>query len=70
LLESVGNSGAGGSPFRRPFRPRPVKEAFSRRANHPLPRVVLINIIAYFSLRNKKTKFNNITSNSSSDLIK
>jgi len=31
-----------GGPFGGPLRPRPVKEAFSRRANHQFTLVVLI----------------------------
>jgi len=38
-----------GKPFSRPFRPRPVKEAFSRRTNHQFTLVVLI-ILAWRSL--------------------
>ena len=34
--------GAKGKPFSGPFRPRPVTEAFSRRANHQFTLVVLI----------------------------
>jgi hypothetical protein len=31
-----------GNPFSGPLRPRPVREAFSRRANHQFTLVVLI----------------------------
>jgi len=31
-----------GNPFGGPFRPRPAREAFSRRANHQFTLVVLI----------------------------
>ncbi|MED2938492.1 hypothetical protein P4345_14420, partial [Cytobacillus horneckiae] len=41
-LELVSECGAKGKPFSGPLRPRPVREAFSRRANHQFTLVVLI----------------------------
>ncbi len=46
-----------GKPFSGPFRPRPVIEAFSRRANHQFTLVVLISdeeTYEYFLVERKK----------------